>query len=355
MQRTILCLFLTLMLIPFSQVFSQEFSDTPSTLSVSLTSEIPYIYKDSEGHTVVVGIVENNNPLTPVTNVRIQVSFFDSFSNTPIEVIEGKSTLEVIPSNSQSPYVIRSQSTDSNITDVSVFLLGFDSTNVKEKRLSVFSSDVSFDDSLYFSGILRNGAAPSTDTKVHLAFYDGFDPPRILKVATVELGDVLPNTQVNFEINEKIDSRTVGFLLFAESNVFSSDFADIIIPPPQLLTKLANISNVSVKDNSGNSISEIPLGTPVRIESETLVEFSMDQTTNETPYTFYVQIKESGPKPFVEYIGKYDGRFIGTGLQSQTIDWIPEKEGLFFIETFVWDRNNNPIAERGPVVIILVK
>ncbi|MGI9567871.1 MAG: hypothetical protein ACR2LL_12775 [Nitrosopumilus sp.] len=355
MQKTILGVFLTLLLLPSSQAFSQEFSDNAPTLSVSFASEIPYLYKDSEGHTVAVGIVENNNSLTPITNVRIQVSFFDNFSNTPIEVIEGNSILEVISSNGQSPYVIRSQNIDSNITHASISLLGFDSSVVKQKRLTVFPSEVLLDGSFSFSGILRNGGAPSSNTNVHLAFYDSFDPPRILSVSTVEIGSVLPNTQVNFDINEKIDSRSVGFLLFAESNIFSSDSVDVKIPPPpQLLTKLAKINNVSIKDNLGNNLSEIKIGSPVRIESETLVQFSADQNTNETPYTYYVQVKESGKVPFVEFIGKYEGRFIGTGSQSQTVDWVPEKEGLYFVETFVWDRNNVPIAERGPVAIILI-
>lgn len=357
MQKIILSIFLVLLLIPFSQAFSQEYSDNAPTLSVSLTSEVPYLYKDSDGHTVVVGMIENNNSLTPVTNVRVQVNFFDEFGTTPIEVIEGQSILEVIPSNGQSPYVVQSQSTNSDITHASVFLLGFDSSIVKEQRLAVFSSEVSsFNESFSFSGILRNGAAPSSDTNVHLAFYDGFDPPRILGVSTIELGDVLPDTQVNFDIvDEEIDPRSVGFSLFAESDVFSSDVVDVKIPPPQLLTKLAKISNVLVKDNSGNNLSEIKIGSPVHIQSETLIQFSTDQSNNETPYTYYVQIKESGRVPFVEFLGKYEGRFIGTGLQSQTIDWIPEKDGLYFIETFVWDRNNKPIAERGPVVIVLVK
>ena len=355
MQKIILSIFLILLLIPFSQAFSQEYSDNAPTLSVSFASDVPYLYKDSEGHTVAVGIVENNNSLTPVTNVRIQVSFFDNFSLTPIEVIEGQSILEVIPSNGQSPYVISSQSTDPNITHASISLLGFDSSIVKQKRLTVFSSEVLLDDSFSFSGILRNGGAPSSDTKVHLAFYDSFDPPRILDVSTIEIGDVLPNTQINFDIDEKIDSRAVGFLLFAESNIFSSDFVDVKIPSPiQLLTKLAKINSVAVKDELGNNLSEIKVGLPVRIESETLVQFSADQKTNETPYTYYVQIKESGRVPFVEFIGKYEGRFIGTGSQSQIVDWVPEKEGLYFIETFVWDRNNAPIAERGPIALILV-
>ena len=147
----------------------------------------------------------------------------------------------------------------------------------------------------------------------------------------------------------------MGFFLFAESNVFYSDFVDVKIPTPQSLTKLASISNVVVKDTLGMPLSEIKLGSIVNIESKTLVQFATDQNSNETPYTYYIQIKESGKSPFVEYIGKYDGRFIEDGVQSQTIDWAPEKSGLFFIETFVWDRNNIPLSEQGPFVLINVK
>ena len=82
--------------------------------------------------------------------------------------------------------------------------------------------------------------------------------------------------------------------------------------------------------------------------------FAADEESNETAYTYYVQVKESGESPYVEYIGKFDGRFIGTGQETQTIDWIPENPGLYFIETFVWDRNNIPIAEQGPFVLVIV-
>ena len=209
------------------------------------------------------------------------------------------------------------------------------------------------DTSLKFSGVLQNGGAPNSDTNIYLAFYDGFEPPRYLGVSTIELGDVEPDTEVAFTLDEKIDSRSVGFLLFAESNIFYSDYVDVKIPKPQSLTKLASISNVSVKDTMGNKLSELKVGSTVNIESKTMIQFAEDQSTDETPYSYYVQIKESETSK-VEFLGKYDGRFIGNGLQSQFLDWIPEKKGLFFIETFVWDRNNIPISEQGPFVLILV-
>lgn len=354
MQKLILSAFLIFLLVPFSQAFSAETTDNPSTLSVSLSSESPFVFQDSEGYTVVVGIVENNNSQTPVTNVRIQVNYFDDFDSSPLEVIIGYTTLEVILPNGQSPYAIRSETPNPNITQASVSLLGFDSSVAKQKGLIVYSSEVLLDTSFRFSGVLQNGGAPSADTKVHLAFYDGFEPPRILGVSTIELGNMGLNTEVTFELDEKIDSRAVGFLLFAESSVFYSDFVDVKISPSQVHTKLVIISDVTVEDINGEKLSELKVGSTVNIKSKTLIQFVADQESNETAYTYYVQIKEFGEMPYVEYIGKFDGRFIGTGIETQSIDWIPEKKGLFFIETFVWDKNNVPIAEQGPFVLIIV-
>ncbi len=339
---------------PFSQSFSQEYSDTAPTLSVSLANETPFVYQDSDGYTVVVGTVKNYNPQTSVTNVMIQVNFYDDFDPNPLEIVQGRTTLEVIHPNGESTFSIRSQTPNSAITEASVSLMGFDPSPSKQKGLTVYSSEVYLDKTLRFEGVLQNSGAPNSNTNVYLAFYDGFEPPRILEVSTVELGDVESDDKVLFNLNRQIDARAVGFLLFAESDVFSSNFVDIEIPKPQSLTKLVSISNVSVTDFSGEKLTEIPVGSIVNVKSETWIQFTADQSTNETPYTYYIQIKEAGTSK-VEYIGKDDGRFIGTGLQYPVIDWMPENSGLYFLETFVWDRNDIPIAEQGPFVLINVK
>ena len=352
MPKLVLSAFLILLLIPFSQAFSQEYSDNAPTLSVSLKSETPFVYKDSEGYAVVVGTVENNDSLASITNVMIQVNFFDDFDPNPLEVVNGHTTLQVIPPNGYSPFAIRSETANPNITQASVSLLPFNISDEKQKELAVFSSEIFLDSSLHFSGVLQNGIATISNTNVYLAFYDVFE--RMLMVSTIEIGDVESN-EVTFEFDEPIDSRSVGFLLFSESDKFYSDFVDVKIPPPQTLTKLVSISNVVVKDIQGNNLSEIPLGSTVNIESKTSIQFAEDQNNYDIPFTYYVQIKESGKLPYVEFIGKYDGRFDFAKLQSQTIDWIPEKKGLFFIETFVWDRNNVPISDQGPFVLINVR
>ena len=76
MKKILLGLFLILMLFPISPGMSQK-SDTLSTLSVALTSESPYVYKDNEGYTIVVGNVINKNELTSVSNIQLRVSFYD--------------------------------------------------------------------------------------------------------------------------------------------------------------------------------------------------------------------------------------------------------------------------------------
>lgn len=353
MKRIFFSIFSILLLLPVSQGFSQEYYDNTPTLSVALTSESPFVFQDSEGYTVVVGMVENKNSLTAVTNASVQVSFYDDNSFNPIAVTEGRTILEVIPPNGISPYSIRSPTPDPSITQASVSFLGFDSSEEKQKGLTISIDDVYLDNSLTVSGNLENSGAPSDETNIYVAFFDGFDPPRTLGVSTMELGSVDPNSKTEFSLNTIVDSRAVGFTVFAESNVFYSDNLDAKIPLPKSLPKLVTITDVSIKDKSGVSLSELSVGSTVNIESQTIIQLG-SQTNVDTPYTYYVQIKESGKIPYVAFLGKFDGRFVDDGVQYQIIDWIPEKKGLFFVETFVWDRNDIPIAEQGPFVLIVV-
>jgi len=353
MQKLILGIFLFLFLIPASQSFSQL---NDSTLSIALPENRQSVYLDSDGFAKAVGLAENLNSLSSISNVQIQVRFFEEFNSEPVEIVLGSTILEVIPPNGISPYEISSKISNTNITKASVSLITFDSSPDKDLELIVYSSGITFDSTLNFSGVLQNGGAPISNATVYLAYYDdSFDPPPILGVTTLHLGELDLNTDISFEVNETINSFSKGFFLFADSDIFYSDFVDIKIPPQQSISKLVSISGVTVKDTDGIALSEIILGSTVNIESKTVIQFSKDQSTDETPYTYYIQIKESGKSPTVEYIGKYDGRFIGTEIQYQTIDWVPEKSGLFFIETFVWDRNNIPISEQGPFILIYVK
>jgi len=142
----------------------------------------------------------------------------------------------------------------------------------------------------------------------------------------------------------------VGFLLFSESDVSYSDFIDVKIPTPKLVT----ISDVFVTDEIGQRISDLTVNVPVNIESTLLTQSITEETDTKTPFNYYVQVKES-TSGIVEFIGIYDDELVGSDLDFPTINWIPEKTGLYFIETFVWNKNNIPLSEQGPFVLVNVK
>ena len=153
MKKIIFSVFLILMLFPISSSFAQK-TDTLPTLSVTLTSDAPFVYQDEHGYTVVVGEVKNTNTLTSVTDVRIRVIFYDDINPEPLEIVEGKSSLQVIPPLGTSPYIIKSKTPNSEITYASVSLGLFNSSTSKSNQLSVEVSNIDLDDTLRFSGVL---------------------------------------------------------------------------------------------------------------------------------------------------------------------------------------------------------
>ena len=363
MHKSIFGIILFLLLLPISPIFSQEYTDTAPTLTISINSNSNFMYQDSEGYTVVIGLIENNDPLSFLTNVVIQASFYDDFNTNPLEVKEGTTLLKVIPPNSKSPFMIRSD--NPNITQASTKFLNFDTSEIINNSLNISINDVSLQPitslsdtvhNLSFLGILRNEGVLISDTVAHLAFYDVFN--RIIQISTIEIGDVDTNELVSLKLNEEINPSSVGFLLFSESDKFYSDVIDVKLSPPQIIKKLVTISDVTVNDTLGRTLSEIKIGDSVKINSETIIYDEKAGKWDQTPYTFYIQIKEgtsnSDIPPTIEYIGKYDSKFLGNGIKLQSLDWIPEKQGLFFIETFLWDENNVPIAVPGPLLSVLV-
>ena len=363
MHKPIFGIILFLLLLPISPIFSQEYTDTNPTLTVSINSNSNFMYQDSEGYTVVIGLIENNDPLSFLTNVVIEASFYDDFNSNPLEVKEGSTLLKVIPPNTISPFIIRSD--NPNITQVSTKFLTFDTSEIINNSLNISINDVSLQPvtslsdtvhNLSFLGILRNGDVLISNTVAHLAFYDVFN--RIIQLSTIEIGDVDTNELVSLKLNQEINPSSVGFLLFSESDKFYSDVIDVKLSPPQIIKKLVTISDVTVNDTLGRTLSEIKIGDSVKINSETIIYDEKAGKWDQTPYTFYIQIKEgtsnSDIPPTIEYIGKYDSKFLGNGIKLQSLDWIPEKQGLFFIETFLWDENNVPIAVPGPLVSVLV-
>ena len=262
MNKPIFGIILFLFLLPIPTIFSQEYTDTNPTLTISMDSTSNFVYQDSEGYTVVIGLLQNNDPLSFLTDVVIQANFYDDFNPNPLEVKEGSTTLKVIPPNTKSPFIIRSDNPNPDITEVSTKFLTFDTSESMNNSINISSNDVSLEPiitssdnvySLSFLGILRNGDASISNTVAHLAFYDVFN--RIIQISTIEIGDVDANELVSLTLNEDIDSSSVGFVLFSESDKFYSDVIDVKIPIPQLRTNLATTCGSSEVNVGGNCTS----------------------------------------------------------------------------------------------------
>ena len=244
MKKFIFGIIFLFLLLPISQSYPQEYTDTNPSLTISMNSDNNFVYRDSEGYTVVIGLIENNDPMSFVTNVVIQANFYDDFNSNPLEVKEGTTTLKAIPPNSNSPFMIRSDNPDIDITQVYTKFLTFDTSESMKNSLRISINDISTEtvtssDSIHtlsFSGILRNGDSFVSDTAVHFAFYDVFN--RIIQISTIDIGDIDMNGLSSLELIEEINSSSVGFLLFSESDKFYSDFKNVKIPTPQLRTNL---------------------------------------------------------------------------------------------------------------------
>ena len=80
MKKFVFSAIFILILFPMSQSYSQEYTDTNPSLTISMNSDNNFVYRDSEGYTVVIGLIENNDPLSFVTNVVIEAKFYDDFN-----------------------------------------------------------------------------------------------------------------------------------------------------------------------------------------------------------------------------------------------------------------------------------
>ena len=365
MMKTLLALFLVLSLFPISYSYGGG-TDTGSTLGIDFTNFSPINYKDEQGYTVVLGEVVNKREFS-VTGIKIWVGFYDNFSEQPLETILGSTIIDVIPPFGKSPYIIKSENPNAAIIGASVKILGFNSAPLKAKLLTLEPEAIDLTNKLRLSGtITNNGPLDSNNTKIHLVAYDGFEPPSVLDVLTISVDDMLPGTVQNFEFNTKPDFGSgfskigpASYKIGAESRNYQSDIIDISLPTTDFLQRLVTINDISVNDAAGNRLPDVSVDSTIFIQSKIWIQYASDQGSVEQPYFYYVQIKKSEPvgdenKPFVHFIGKTSGTFFSGGTQIPVIEWTPQKDGVYFAETFVWDPNGVPLASKGPLSLILV-
>ncbi len=351
-----------------AQPTSAQVYDGPPTITVAIETGSQYVFRDDQGYAVLTGMIGNTNQLGAVSELRIRVNFYDDIQSAPLDVVYGDVLAESIPPESSAPFLIRSSEPDTRITQASARIMSFDNAPIKSSELSIevngLSSTTVDDDTnlVWISGTLQNGPAPSSNVTLHLAFYDAFEPPRILDVRTVHVGDIAQDSEAAFEFKDEIDAKARGVMLFAESNVFSAPMVNEKLPSPirleplQHLTMLSRIMDVTVTSQYDDRLSTLTPGEVVKITGTVTVEFADGREEHETPYTFLAQVRGSSEATPVEFIGQYEGMFVDDDdAQRKTINWTPEKSGLYIVETFMWNKNNVPLSQPGPVVLVLVE
>jgi len=354
MKSIILIVFFVFLLFPISSSFSQKTDETPA-LAIQFTSTSPFHFKDENGYTIILGEIQNIKS-SYITNVEIRGYFYDDFSEQPLDSSIGSSIIEVIPPFAKVPYMITSTKPNAGITQVSVQISGLNTTPAKNEELKIESEILEIGEEIKISGTLTNqGSLNTNQTKIHLVLHDSFEPTTIRGFSTIMLeGTLKSGASVDFEFHEKLDVFSRGYKILAESENYNSNVQTNKITIPEALTKLVTINDISIKDDEGNKLSDVKAGNRINFESKIWIQYSEDQETTEQPYRYYVQVKQTGEKAFVEFIGIYEGSFISAGAKFPEVKWTPNNTGLYFVETFVWDTNAVPLASKGPIILILV-
>lgn len=360
MKAIIFAILISFSILPFNLSWAQ-YTKPDDTLTVQVLT--PYSYKAEDGSTVVIGEVQNKNNF-PVTGVKLGVSFYDE-TGKMLEYKTGTTLLKVIPAGGKAPFSISSKQ-DPSITDISVNLTGFNSSPVRQQVLVITPGALEISDQLVLSGTITNGGTILTSgTTIYLISYDAFGRVVGIATATPQPEDIGVGKTSVFTMSSTPKSITKSYQLVAESDNYQSVLTDITNVETTIssLTKLVTINDVSITDPMGNKYSTIPIGNTVKITSEISIKYASEQS--EQPFVCYVQIKQIGTEKLtqyesdaaiVEFIGNVQGVFQGMEKQEISVNWIPDKQGTFFAEVYVWDPNAVALAEPSRHInVMLVK
>ena len=318
---------------------------------VRFVNSAPYSFKDDSGYTIVLGEIENTRDFS-INDVRIWTGFYNQFSDQPIKTLTGTTIIDTVPPNSKIPFLISSLEPDAAISRVAVNLVGFNSASERETLLSIQSKSLELGSSLSFEGTIRNdGDTESSNVMIYLISKDTFEPPRIVGLAQKQFTESLvPGETRQFTINDNLNSKAISFSLIANSDNYISKTS--IIEDKKIHLESSQVVILDV-DVSNIKQDKTLISSPVLIEAQVLMKQNF-QVDNEQPFVFYVQIKQADTG-IVEFVGAVPGS-LSSGLPQQpNLIWIPETEGLFFIETFVWDTDDVALTSTGPITIVSVE
>ena len=312
----------------------------PPTSSIQVEVLSPYSYKATNGTTMVFGEIHNSQS-SPISSVNIGITFMDDSSKN-IEYKTGTTLLQVIPPGGKAPFVISSTKPDPSISQIQVKLAGFKSAIPRPQVLELSPGLLQVSDKLVISGIItNNGAVQSTNTKLYLISYDAFQKVVGIGISSPITIDSGKSSQ--FSILSDSSSRANSYMIIAESDNYQSKLTSVKKALP------VAVGNTIVTDLNGTSYSVIPVNATAMITS--LLNYPLNSTQ---PFIYYVQVKQFSGQ--TEFIGKYEGIFLGSEKQNVSVNWTPNSPGSYFIETYVWNYDTVPLSPQVPSInIVLVK
>jgi len=339
---------LTIISFPVLHGFGEIQTDTGE--GIFLVNSYPYSFKDDNGFTVVIGEIFNNHNF-PISDIKILVDFYSEISDEPIDSVTGSTILNYVLGQENSPFLLKSSLPNSSISRVGATILGFDSAPNKPTSLLIQTDSLEISNSLDFSGQITNiGNDDATNIKIHLISNDIFIPPRVVNISSITLENSLsPGESQTFSINGILNSKSVAHYIIAES--------DNYLAPTEIIddSKITSGNKiVSINEVTASNIKQDTsvIYSPVRIEGQILMQEFTPLPVEES-YIFYVQIKdaESG---LIEFISSHSAVLYENTPEYPNVIWIPEKEGLYFIETYLWTKNNVVLSSPGEILLIHV-
>lgn len=322
---------------------AQEFYDTAPTLSVEVLQDSRYLYRDGE-YVVLLGEVLNDDSRAFLSDVAVQVRFFAGSEVVPVTA---RTIQEVVPPGVRAPFEARLHDPDGTVVDAEPGQVSFAPAGEKQDLLRVHTGSIIHGAELVAGGVVSSSPAPEHNVTAHVVVYDAFEPPRVIAVKSFDIGYMGPGERAEFEFRGAVGERASSLVMFAESaSSYSAGRAEADVPPqegPQASAQISDVTLSYLYETPGVAISG----------SEVSIGGKLDVIRgNGTAYEYYVQVKRSGDIPYVEFLGVERGIL---GGPDPVVGWTPAEEGLYFVETFLWDSGGAPIADRGPLLLIAVQ
>ncbi len=296
-------------------------------------------YINSSGSPVVAGEVVNHGS-SPVRSVEVKVSFIDG-SGKVIDSGMASTAPEIIPPGQRAPFMLVGGSGyASRIQSYELQIVNFAEAKAKPAALHVTSSEGLSDGLIGASiwGELENtGKDVATSTKVYATFYDSSGKVIGYDSAPADVAVIKPGGKSSFTVsmNERTPS-IMSYTLFAESDQYSlSPFEIRNIKSSEAGAKVS-VWGLSAADEHGAGTGKFAPDERIWIRSDLRNELPIEQE-----FTYIVQVKDADGLPVT--INWVDGVLTPNMSMPFKISWVPEENGIYFAEVFVWKSLEDPI------------